>query len=297
MAAGVPSIKKIRTENAHQPVVSGLPVKRDLTLIYIFSLFVALLVASASVPGLLYPERVYPSDELLGSFVPSDVFNLVVGLPMLLGSMWLAYRGKLVGLLSWPGALFYMLYMYIPYLIAVPINVLFLSYLFTVTLSVYTLIAILTTIDAEIVRRKLVGFVPARANAGILVGLAALIVVRQSARIISTLTGRMPVDPLEIPAWIADFIVVVPMLLIVGIQLWRRQALGYAAGAGLLLGYGVLALSVIPFFVFQARSMGSSIDTAGVVTVLTMAALCLIPFAFFVRGAAVHTRSPDEVGI
>jgi hypothetical protein len=99
----------------------------------------------------------------------------------------------------------------------------------------------------------------------------------------------------EIPSWIADFMVPIPMLLVNGILLWRRKALGYVAGTGLLLGYGVLALGVIPFFVVQARYVASPIDVTGIVAILVMAALCFIPFAFFVRGAA-SDRSSSPIG-
>jgi len=263
-----------------------LPATRDLTLAYVLSLIVALIMTVASAVGLLYQTVIYPTDELLLSFVPSDAFNLVVGLPILLGSMLLARRGKLIGLLCWPGALFYVLYMYVPYVIGVPFNVLFLPYLVLVTLSACTLIGLVASIDGEVVRQRLTGFVPARISGGILVGLAILIIVRQVAVIVTALAGQTPVDAVELSSWIADFVVAVPVLLVGGILLWRRDPLGYVAGAGLLLGYGVLALSVIPFFVLQARYTGSPIDVSGVVAVLVMAALCFIPFAFFVRGAA-----------
>jgi hypothetical protein len=268
-----------------------LPIMRDLTLAYVLSLTVALIMTVASIVGLLYQTVIYPTGELLLSFAPSDAFNLVVGLPILLGSMWLARRGKLIGLLCWPGALFYVLYMYVPYVIGVPFNVLFLPYLVLVVLSAYTLIGLVASIDGEVVRQRLNGFVPARTSGGILVGLAILIIVRQTALIVTALTSQTPLDTLELPPWIADFTVAIPMLLVGGTLLWRHEALGYIAGAGLLLGYGVLALSVIPFMVLQARSTASPIDVAGIVVVLVMAALCFIPFAFFVRGAASDRSS------
>ena len=274
-----------------------LPATRDLTLAYVLSLIVALIMTVASVVGLLYQTVIYPTDELLLSFVPSDAFNLVVGLPILLGSMLLARRGKLIGLLCWPGALFYVLYIYVPYVIGVPFNVLFLPYLVLVTLSAYTLIGLVASIGGEVVRQRLTGFVPARISGGILVGLAILIIVRQVAVIVTALAGQTPVDAVELSSWIADFVVAVPVLLVGGILLWRRDPLGYVAGAGLLLGYGVLALSVIPFFVLQARYTGSPIDVSGVVAVLVMAALCFVPFAFFVRGAAsdqIRDQSSEE---
>jgi hypothetical protein len=245
----------------------------------------------ASVVGLLYQTVIYPTDELILSFAPNDALNLVVGLPILLGSMWLARRGKLIGLLCWPGALFYVLYVYVPYVIGVPFNVLFLPYLVLVALSAYTLIGLVASIAGEAVRQRLTGVVLARTSGGILAGLAILIIVRQIAVIVTALTSQTPVDTLELPSRIADFAVAVPALLVSGILLWRRKAIGYVASAGLLLGYGVLALGLIPFMVLQARYTASPIDVAGIVVVLVMAALCFIPFAFFVRGAASDRSS------
>jgi hypothetical protein len=135
-----------------------LPSNRDLALEYAFSLVVAVIMAVASVVGLLYSTTLYPTEVLVLSYLPSDAFNLVIGLPFLLGSLWLARRGKLVGLLCWPGALFYVLYMYIPYVVGVPFNVLFLAYLLLVVLSAYTLIGLVASvasIDGEAVRQRL----------------------------------------------------------------------------------------------------------------------------------------------
>ena len=88
----------------------GIPVRRDLKQAYSLSLLAGLLMACTSLAGLFYQGRLYPNDELRRAFVPNDVVNLVVGLPILLGSMWLTRRGALAGLLLWPGCLLYVLY-------------------------------------------------------------------------------------------------------------------------------------------------------------------------------------------
>lgn len=267
-----------------------LPVSRDLRLAFAGSLTTALIVAGAAAAGLTFRTQLYPTEEVFLSFVPSDAFNLAVGVPVLLASMCQARRGRLIGLISWPGALFYILYMYIPYLIAVPFNVLFLPYVALVTLSAFTLIGLVASIDGRAVRQWLNGFVPARASAGILIGLALLIVARQMALVITALATQVRVDEMEVATWIADFAVAVPLLLAGGILLWRRRPLGYVAGAGLLLGYAILALGVIPFLAFEPRYSGSPLDVAGIAAVLVMAVLCLVPFAFFVRAAAPGRR-------
>jgi hypothetical protein len=66
--------------------LNRLPRTQDVTLAYVFSLVVALLMGVASVAGLVYPADIYPED-LLQSFVPNDVVNLAIGLPILLGAM------------------------------------------------------------------------------------------------------------------------------------------------------------------------------------------------------------------
>ena len=275
-----------------EPPPSRLPVKGSLTLAYAGGLAMGLLMTFTSVIGLAYQRVMYPSNALRTAFVASDGFSLVVGLPVLLGSMWLARRGRLIGLLCWPAACFYVLYVYIPYIIGVPFNVLFLPHLLLVVLSAYTLIGLLATIDGEAVRQRLHGFVPVRIAAGIFVALGIFILLRQTVLIIGAMAGGEPVGMLERATFVADF-AVLPMLLAAGVLLWRRAPLGYAAGPGLLLGNGLLALSLVPFFVVQSRISGQPIDSSGVVVVVVMAALCLVPFAFFVRAAEGKSPPPS----
>ena len=131
-----------------------LPITRSLTPIYVFSLVIALLMTGSAVAGLLFRTSIYPTEELLLTFAPVDVFHLVIGLPILLGSMWLARRGKLVGLLCWPGSLLYVTYSYITNLIGMPFGVLFLPYLLLITFSAYTLVGLVASIDGEAVRQR-----------------------------------------------------------------------------------------------------------------------------------------------
>lgn len=265
---------------------SALPVKYALAALYVSSLAIALIMVVVSIGGLLYQNILYPTETLRQWFGINDVLNLVAGLPLLLGSLWLTHRGGWLGLLCWPGALFYVLYVYLAYLISLPFDWLFPLYLLLVTLSSYTLIALIVGTDGETVRKRLEHTVPARTIAVILVGLALLIVARQMALMIMALRNQKPVNAQEIALWIDDFVVAAPALLLVGVQLWRRKALGYVAGAGLLLQYGVLALGLIPGMVSI-----EPIDVAGIAVILVMVTLCFVPFAFFVRGAVRSHQS------
>jgi hypothetical protein len=261
-----------------------LPIKCDLTLAYALSLIAALIMTVASVAGILFRADIYSTDDL--SQLPIvDALNLVVGLPALLGSMWLVRRGKLLGLLCWPGALFYVLYRYTATLIGVPFGVLFLPYLLLVTLSVYTLIGLVASIDGEVVRQRLSGLVPERLAGGFLIGATVLFVLLDTSAIVIALTSQPPVEP-EHPVYvlIADFATLIPACLVGGFFLWRREPLGYVAGAGLLFIYSVLLIGPIPVLVFSSLSTGSPIPVADILFLLVIALICLVPLALFVRG-------------
>ena len=113
----------------------------------------------------------------------------------------------------------------------------------------------------------------------------------QIADVVALITGHRPVDAMYLPPFIADFIVLGPTWLVGGILLWRRQTLGYVAGAGLLLLGGILFAGLGFVVAFPTLYVGSPIDVAGVVMMLVMAVICFVPCTLFLRGAA-SDRSP-----
>ena len=250
-----------------------------------FSLLIALLVTTVSVIGIIYQKSIYPTENLLYSFVPNDIVNLVAGLPLLLVSLWLAWRGKLICLLCWPGAIFYMLYVYFPYLICIPFNILFLPYLITFSLWIYTLIGIIVSIDGNVVTKYLLDIIPAKISGGILIGLSILIIIRQTGLMFNALINKTLIDQQELAIWITDFVIGSPVMLIGGFFLWKKKPLGYVVGAALFIAYGILSLGLIPYLSIQSNLKNTSVDIPAIVILIVMAVICLLPFSFFVRGA------------
>ena len=54
--------------------------KRDITLAYIISVIIALIMCVASVAGILYGSDIYPASQVSNN-IGTDALNLVVGLP------------------------------------------------------------------------------------------------------------------------------------------------------------------------------------------------------------------------
>ncbi len=277
----------MNTKQAHN---ANPPIWCNLTLIFALSFIVAILMVTASIAGLLYRTVIYPTDELLRSFVSNDVVNLFIGLPILLGSMWLAWRGKLIGLLLWSGALFFVLYNYLVYVFAMPFNVAFLLHLALVTLSVYTLIALAASIDGKAVQQRLTGAVPERLAGGVLAGLGLLFFLRVIGVLVSALISQTPVSETELALHTADFLIT-PAWVIGGVLLWRRKEFGYVTGLGLLFQASMLFIGLIIFLLLQPFLTTAPFVLVDVVVIFTMGLICFIPFALFVRGVVSNRNS------
>ena len=269
--------------DTHQERNTSLPARRRLTLSYALSLLIAILMAAASIAGLVYGAGLYPTDELRQSFLPNDIVNLLIGLPILLSSMWLARRGRLIGLLLWPGALFYVLYIYLVYVFAMPLNVAFLLHLTLVTLSLYTTIGLVASIDWKAVQRRLAGRVPERLAGGVLAGLGFLFFLRVLAVLVSALASQTPIAGTELAPQVSDFLTA-PALVTGGVLLWRRAEFGYVAGLGLLFQASMLFVGLIIFLLVQPFLTAAPFVLTDVVVILILGLICFVPFALFVRG-------------
>ena len=168
------------------------PVTRDLRLVYVFSLVIALLLAAASVLGIVFQTDLHPAEAVRPFGVPTDIISLTVALPILIRSMRSARRGTLVGLLCWPGILLYVPYINLVYVFGVPFGSTFPLYLVLVTLSAYTLIGLVASVDAKAVQQRLAGAVPIRTAGALLMGLDLLFIAIQVPDIIPPLwAGRI----------------------------------------------------------------------------------------------------------
>ena len=276
--------------NPNQDLKSDLPLKGGLTLLYGASGLIALLVTGTSTAGLLYPARLYPTDLLVRTFVPNDVANLFIGVPILLGSMALAWRGHWIGLLCWPGALFFVAYNYIAYVFAVPLTWAFPIYLILATASVYALTALVAAIDGEALQQRLKGAVPEKFAGGVLVGMGLLFALRVIGVIVAALAQGGSLPETDLAVAVADFFVT-PAWVIGGLLLWRRQTLGYVAGLGLLFQASMLFIALLLFFLAQPLLTKTTFATSDFVVILTMGLICFIPFVLFVRGITAK-RAP-----
>lgn len=263
--------------------VRVLPTNSDLKLAAIASLVIAVAVAGVSVVGLSWgADGLYGGSPLVQVSQGGDAANLLLGLPILLGSAWLARRGSLVGLLLWPGALFYVLYAYALYLLAAPFSGLFFGYVVLVTLSSWTLIGLLMSINGEAVRQRFVA-APARGVGGALIVIALLAYLGLTGAAVGALGGGS--EPAMRPQWVVDYALGTPVLLFGGVLLVRRVSIVYVAAAGLLLVSGLNGLAFAASAVLDSALAERPIDSAVVVVHLVIAGVSFALLVAFAVGA------------
>jgi hypothetical protein len=261
---------------------SQLPLTKSISMAYMLSYAVAILVFAASLAGLVIPQVIYPGEDLRRAFLPNDVVNLVIGLPILLVSMALARSGKLAGLLFWPGALLYSLYNYLAYAVAMPLTLQFVAYLLLVVLCTYIIFRLVSSMDALAIQQRLGGVVPEKFGGGVLVILGVLFFLMRAGIIAQALTGEAQ-NKAEAAVAIAD-LMIMPLLVIGGVLLWQQKPLGYVSGAGLLFQASMLFIGLLTIFILQPFLTAEPFPLVDFGVVFVMGLICFIPFGLFWRG-------------
>lgn len=269
---------------------SALPIQGRLALPLALSSLLAGLLAVSAAAGVLATPWLYPDEALALAFAPVDLLNLVVALPLLLGSMIGVARGRWVWLLCWPGVLLWIYYNEVACFLAVPSGPAAPAHLGLATGSVYTLAALLWTIDAEAVAGRLRGKVPERSAAALLVGLTALFVLRAMALWIGALTGGSPIEPVDRAVMVGD-LTTAPAWIAGGVLLWRRRPLGYVLGLGLLLLYTLLFLGLVPLLLYQAHAQDVPLPWGDLGFVGIAGLLLAVPTLRFARAVRLAERA------
>jgi hypothetical protein len=270
--------------------VNQLPLKRPLSDAVNLSRIAAILMAAASLAGILFPAAVYVTPELQQSNLTNDVVSITIGLPVLLGSIWFARRGSLLGLLLWPGALLYVVYNYLAYAFGNPFGWLTVFSLVLVSISTLATINLVGSIDAEKVKDQIVEKAPRRFAGVVMIIFGAFFIVRVAGIITGAVTGSTPLPLSEIGLAVADVTLSI-LWVIGGILLLRRQPLGYLSGLGLMFAASALFIGLLVFFILQPLITDVPFALVDFVVVLLMSLVCFVPFGLYVRSIRFKTSA------
>jgi hypothetical protein len=240
------------------PIRPESPTLRTARLLTVLLIPLCGLVALA---GLFVPGLYRDSPISIPLERGNDLANLVVGVPLLVGSLWLAMRGSVRGYLLWMGALGWAVYLGAIEAFSLRFNPLFLVYVAILGLATYALILGLAAVDARAVARSFASATPTTWAGGYLVVASALTALLWLSDVVpSILAGTPPAAiagrdlPVE-PSHVLDLGLLLPGCILGGILLIRRHPWGYLlGGVGLALLVPLLAaINLAPIFQLAAR--------------------------------------------
>ncbi len=259
-----------------------LPLNRPLKRATNLSIVVTLLMAAASVAGLLFPTVLYATAELQQSSLTNDVVNLIVGLPVLLGSLWFARRGSLRGLLLWPGALLYVVYNYLAYTFGNPFGWITLVSLTLVLTSTFASLNLMRCIDPETVKARLADSTPRKTAGVVMIVFGVFFILRTLGMIAGAFMEQTPLPISETGLAVADIMLSI-LWIIGGVLLLRRKPLGYIAGLGLLFAASALFIGLLVYFILQPFVADVPFAFVDFFVVLLMGLICFVPFGLYLR--------------
>lgn len=223
---------------------------------------IAILLVIATTAGVFNPAT-YAQDEpfFATQGIAQDFISLFVTVPVMLVSFVFALRDSHRARLIWLGMLGYTLYSYILYAFYVRFNSLFLVYVATLALTLYTFIGAITTTDHHTVRTAVLAHRenPAkfrRRNAVVLFTIAGLFYLLWLSEIVpALLAGVTPQGILDNglptnPVHVLDLSFLLPGLIITGILLLKDHPLAYVItpiiySYAAMLGLAIIAMVIL----------------------------------------------------
>ena len=236
--------------------------------------------------GLYFYDTVSSAAQMQGN----DMITLVVGLPLLAVSTWLAFRGSLRGRLLLTGTMGFFLYTYLSMSMLTSYNALFLVYVALFTLSLYSFILSMLAYDLADLPRHFATRLPRRAIAVVLFAVGGFLFLAWMGKIVPPLlTNGTP--PLENTTTLViqalDLALIAPLAILSGIMLLRRSAWGYLLASVTVLKGLTMALAVSTMGINMALQ-GVPDSLAILIPFLVLTALNLIVAVLLLR--SIDTR-------
>ena len=255
----------------------------------------AVAAEAASVPSALDPDLLSGQPVIVANLRGTALVVAVVGVPVLLVSAWLAARrGRLVPLLVWFGTAAYLVYQGVMLCFATPMNALFLLYVATLGLAIWTVITLWPLVHVAGTRGA--GYVdrqvPYRLVASFL-GVAALLNALVWLLRVSPVmrTGEIPAAVVDSglttnPVLVQDLAFWLPVALVVSVATWRRSSTAVLVAGSYLTFWVLEGITVASDQYWGARADASHPELASFDAVpgaLVVTLLLLVPLVLLCR--------------
>ncbi len=201
--------------------------------------------------GLYQYDTVSSTAQMQGN----DLITLILGLPLLVVSTILAFRGSLRGRLLLTGTLGFFLYTYMSMAMLTAYNNLFLVYVVLFGLSLYAFILSMLSFDLDDLPRHFNEKLPRGWMAALMFTVGAFLSIAWLGRIVPPLISHT-IPALENTTTLViqamDLVLIVPLAVLGGVLLLKRSAWGYLLSSVFILKSITMGLAVSTMSVFMA---------------------------------------------
>jgi hypothetical protein len=264
---------------------------RPLVAAYWVSGSLAVVAATAAAATFFVPGVLRGPAVMNGSARGTALVMLLVGIPLLVVSMYVAAHGSMRARVVWLGAVAYFIYNAVMFVLATPFNQLYLVYEAMLALSIWSAILVIHGIDLDSFAQRFSPALPARAIATyvlVIVGLNSLVWLAGAVpAVLSTSSPAVLVGTglVTVPTYDQDLAFWLPLTAMAAVWLWRRQAWGYLI-VGAMLTYLVVegAGVAVDQWMGSAADPSSTVASAALSPVFAALALIgLVPLFFYLR--------------
>ncbi len=273
----------------------------DKKIIYINSITIAVLALIATLSGLFW-KGLYKHDtiSITAQMMGQDLVTLLVGIPILLVSLYLVSRDSLRGNLIWMGTIFYFLYSYASMSFTTSYNQLFLVYVVLFSLSLYTFMYGMLSLDAKPIEKSISPGITIKLAGVFLIASGTMLALMWLKMIIdSLLTGNGPVametyTTLVIQAM--DIGIIFPATLIAGVLILKGKEWGYALVSILLVKATLLGTAILSMIFFMAQNgVSPALEQIMFFVIVTVAGV-IISIAFYkkIEGTVDQVKDGSE---
>jgi hypothetical protein len=299
-ADSIPETRVIAMSARSGPAADGTGrVVPDRGIAYWLSGALATVAAASAVLTYLATGVLRGPAVMNGSARGTALAVAVVGVPVLACSVILARRGSVIAVVTWLGAVWFLLYNALMFVFATPANQLFLLYLAMLSLAVWSAGTLLWRLDLRVLARLVPAGAPVRLVAWYIWVVAAVNGGMWLARILPTLTSGGQPGYLQGTGmttnivFVQDLALWVPLNVVVAAWLWARTPRGYLLGGASVVMAVIESTSIAADQWYgHAADPGSAVTSAALVPVFAGLAVTSLAAAWLLlRGLAPAGRS------
>lgn len=206
----------------------------------------------------------YDSVSVAAQGIAQDIVTIVLGVPLLVISLFYALRGSLKGRLLLTGTLGYFLYTYISYVFLWMYNPMFIVYVILMSASFFSFILLMMSFNISNLASAFSRKLPVRFLGGFQIFFAIALFLLWMKKIIPTITnGTIPLGLEHYTTLVIqglDLGFIVPIALLSGVMIIKRKPIGYLLSSviimkGFTMGAALTAMIISQYFAGVSMSI------------------------------------------